>query len=163
MIKESARRGQLGGGKRFSLDYIFDEPGITAHLQNHKYWKNIDHAEYLFDFTSYYKDYFRMYKLASPIETVSNFWLSVKTGITRIHLSQFVFGTYQLNFDLVFDSLTYVLIIIILLIGTAVHFFSLHYMKNDPHIIRFLAYISLFLFFMMLLVASSNLVLFYFA
>jgi len=36
-------------------------------------------------------------------------------------------------------------------------------MKNDPHIIRFLAYISLFLFFMVLLVASENLIMFFLA
>jgi NADH:ubiquinone oxidoreductase subunit 5 (subunit L)/multisubunit Na+/H+ antiporter MnhA subunit len=39
-----------------------------------------------------------------------------------------------------------------------VHMYSLEYMGGDPHIIRFLAYLSLFTFFMLMLVTASNLV-----
>ena len=42
------------------------------------------------------------------------------------------------------------------IISTAVHFYSIDYMKNDPNLIRFISYLSLFTFFMFILVSSDN-------
>jgi len=41
-------------------------------------------------------------------------------------------------------------------VSLAVHVYSLEYMKNDMHLQRFLAYLSLFTFFMVVLVTSNN-------
>ena len=43
-------------------------------------------------------------------------------------------------------------------ISFMVHIYSISYMKNDPHFIRFMSYLSLFTFFMFFLVTSSNLI-----
>jgi len=38
-----------------------------------------------------------------------------------------------------------------------VHLYSINYMGNDPHLIRFMSYLSLFTFFMLILVTANNL------
>jgi len=65
-------------------------------------------------------------------------------------------GLFEANWSFVFDSLTVVMLIVVTSISTLVHFYSTEYMKEDPHVPRFMAYISLFTFFMLLLVTGDN-------
>lgn len=44
-------------------------------------------------------------------------------------------------------------------ISFLVHLYSTDYMAHDPHISRFMAYLSLFTFFMLILVTGDNFVL----
>lgn len=46
-------------------------------------------------------------------------------------------------------------------ISFIVHAYSTAYMRSDPHVIRFFAFLSLFTFFMILLVTSGNLIMLY--
>jgi NADH:ubiquinone oxidoreductase subunit 5 (subunit L)/multisubunit Na+/H+ antiporter MnhA subunit len=46
----------------------------------------------------------------------------------------------------------------VLTVSTLVHLYSTEYMSEDPHIGRFISYLSLFTFFMLLLVTADNLV-----
>jgi NADH-ubiquinone oxidoreductase chain 5 len=55
-----------------------------------------------------------------------------------------------------FDTLTSVMLIVISSISFLVHLFSISYMSEDPHVVRFLSYLSLFTFFMILLVTGDN-------
>jgi proton-translocating NADH-quinone oxidoreductase chain L len=55
-----------------------------------------------------------------------------------------------------FDSLTSIMLVIVTLISTLVHLYSISYMENDPHLTRFMSYLSLFTFFMLILVTSNN-------
>jgi NADH-quinone oxidoreductase subunit L len=48
--------------------------------------------------------------------------------------------------------------IVVLTISTLVHFYSTEYMKEDPHLSRFVSYLSLFTFFMLVLITSDNFV-----
>jgi NADH-quinone oxidoreductase subunit L len=41
-------------------------------------------------------------------------------------------------------------------VSGAVHFYSMGYMKSDPGVVRFMSYLSLFTFFMFILVSSDN-------
>nr|YP_009724570.1 NADH dehydrogenase subunit 5 [Diadumene lineata]QDX17609.1 NADH dehydrogenase subunit 5 [Diadumene lineata] len=59
-------------------------------------------------------------------------------------------------FGLQFDSLTAVMLIVVTSVSTLVHIFSTAYMDGDPHVPRFMSYLSLFTFFMILLVTSDN-------
>lgn len=55
-----------------------------------------------------------------------------------------------------FDTLTSVMLIVITSISTLVHLYSTSYMSEDPHIVRFMSYLSLFTFFMIILVTGDN-------
>ena len=63
----------------------------------------------------------------------------------------------KVNWCFLFDSLTSVMLVIITFISTLVHLYSLEYMEQDPHIFRFMSYLSLFTFFMIILVTANNL------
>jgi proton-translocating NADH-quinone oxidoreductase chain L len=62
----------------------------------------------------------------------------------------------EIQWTFAFDSLTSIMLIVILSISTCAHFYSIEYMLYDPHQIKFMSYLSLFTFFMLLLVTSSN-------
>jgi NADH:ubiquinone oxidoreductase subunit 5 (subunit L)/multisubunit Na+/H+ antiporter MnhA subunit len=48
------------------------------------------------------------------------------------------------------------MLVVITSISSLVHLYSIDYMKNDPHVPRFMAYLSLFTFFMLILVTANN-------
>lgn len=54
------------------------------------------------------------------------------------------------------DSLSAVMILVVTFIGTLIHVYSIGYMGRDPGYARFMAYLNLFLFFMLVLVLASN-------
>nr|YP_004581304.1 NADH dehydrogenase subunit 5 [Porites okinawensis]YP_009253451.1 NADH dehydrogenase subunit 5 [Porites lobata]AEG79905.1 NADH dehydrogenase subunit 5 [Porites okinawensis]ANC49236.1 NADH dehydrogenase subunit 5 [Porites lobata]BCS84094.1 NADH dehydrogenase subunit 5 [Porites australiensis] len=59
-------------------------------------------------------------------------------------------------FGLQFDSLVAIMLLVVTTISTLVHIFSTAYMAGDPHIPRFMSYLSLFTFLMVVLVSSDN-------
>jgi len=65
------------------------------------------------------------------------------------------------NFEFVIDSISIVMVATITTISFFVHLYATVYMKNDPHQVRFFALLSLFTFFMLLLVTAGNLVILY--
>lgn len=60
------------------------------------------------------------------------------------------------NWGFLFDPLSIVMCVVILSISSLVHLYSIDYMKGDPHNQRFFCYLSLFTFFMLILVTSDN-------
>nr|YP_011008101.1 NADH dehydrogenase subunit 5 [Dictyotopsis propagulifera]WBP69967.1 NADH dehydrogenase subunit 5 [Dictyotopsis propagulifera] len=64
----------------------------------------------------------------------------------------------QINWGFCFDSLTVTMLFVVTFISMLVHIYSLEYMKLDPHLSRFMSYLSLFTFFMLILVTSDNFV-----
>ena len=65
-------------------------------------------------------------------------------------------GTLQLQWSFLFDTLTCTMLFVITSISSLVHVYSVSYMEHDPHIVRFMSYLSLFTFFMIVLVTSGN-------
>lgn len=65
-------------------------------------------------------------------------------------------GSFKLYWDFIFDSLTATMLVVVLTISTVVHIYSISYMSHDPHINRFMSYLSLFTFFMIVLVTANN-------
>jgi NADH-ubiquinone oxidoreductase chain 5 len=57
------------------------------------------------------------------------------------------------------DSLTLAMLIVVCGVSFFVHLYSIDYMSNDPHISRFMSYLSLFTFFMIILVIGDNFIL----
>jgi NADH-ubiquinone oxidoreductase chain 5 len=62
----------------------------------------------------------------------------------------------SISWSFLFDSLTVSMFIPVLYISTLIHLFSVNYMGEDPHNQRFFSYLSLFTFFMLLLVSGAN-------
>nr|ADO51441.1 NADH dehydrogenase subunit 5 [Pseudocorticium jarrei] len=59
-------------------------------------------------------------------------------------------------FGLQFDALTGIMLVVVTSVSALVHIYSTGYMSGDPHIPRFMSYLSLFTFFMIVLVTSDN-------
>lgn len=55
-----------------------------------------------------------------------------------------------------FDSLTAVMLVVITWVSSLVHLYGISYMSHDPHLPRFMSYLSIFTFFMIMLVTSDN-------
>lgn len=60
------------------------------------------------------------------------------------------------NWGFQFDSLTVIMLIVVTFISSLVHVYSTEYMSHDPHLPRFMSYLSLFTFFMLILVTADN-------
>src|SRR5574337_1050842 len=60
------------------------------------------------------------------------------------------------------DPLGMMMVLIITLVGTLIHVFSVGYMADEPSYWRFVAWLNLFVFSMLLLVMGDNLVLMFF-
>ncbi len=71
-------------------------------------------------------------------------WISV--GVLRIPFA------YQL------DQLSLTMMLLVTGVGSLIHLYSVGYMHDDPHFGRFMAYLNLFIFAMLLLVMGANFV-----
>tara|TARA_Y100001970_G_scaffold281983_1_gene393881 strand:- start:970 stop:2853 length:1884 start_codon:yes stop_codon:yes gene_type:complete len=67
-------------------------------------------------------------------------------------------GTLNINWSIKIDSLSAVMFVVVNLVSSLVHVYSIGYMSHDPHKSRFMAYLSLFTFAMLTLVSSDNFV-----
>lgn len=73
-------------------------------------------------------------------------------------LSWFDVGDLQANWSLRVDALTAVMLVVVTWVSAVVHLYSIGYMSHDEHRQRFMCYLSLFTFFMLMLVTSDNLI-----
>lgn len=67
-------------------------------------------------------------------------------------------GGFDFEWMLRADQLTAVMLIVVTTVSAVVHVYSIGYMHHDPHTPRFFAYLSLFTFFMLMLVTADNLI-----
>ena len=65
---------------------------------------------------------------------------------------------FNVDWGFLFDSLTAVMCCVVTFVSCLVHLYSTEYMSHDPHLPRFMSYLSLFTFFMLILVTSDNFV-----
>jgi len=65
-------------------------------------------------------------------------------------------GSLNVNWSIKIDALSAVMLVVVTLISSLVHIYSIGYMSQDPHKTRFMAYLSLFTFAMLTLVTSDN-------
>ena len=71
-------------------------------------------------------------------------------------------GDFHATWSLRIDSLTRVMMFVVTSVSAAIHWYSIGYMEHDPHKPRFMAYLSLFTFFMLSLVTANNFLQLYF-
>ena len=67
-------------------------------------------------------------------------------------------GTFELSWAVRLDTLSAVMLIVVNVCSTMIHIYSIGYMSHDKSIPRFFAYLSIFTFFMLMLVTSDNFV-----
>lgn len=67
-------------------------------------------------------------------------------------------GILSVPLSTYFDHITNCMLMLITMVSLLVHLFSTSYMDGDPHIVRFMGYLSLFTFFMLILVTANNIV-----
>ena len=65
-------------------------------------------------------------------------------------------GKFVANWSINIDPLSSIMLVVVTFISALVHIYSIGYMSNDPHKPRFMSYLSLFTFSMLVLVVSDN-------
>ncbi len=65
-------------------------------------------------------------------------------------------GSLEVNWSMKIDSLSAVMLVVVTLVSALVHIYSIGYMSHDPHKPRFMAFLSLFTFAMLMLVTADN-------
>ena len=65
-------------------------------------------------------------------------------------------GLLDVNWSIKIDQLSAVMLVVVTLVSAIVHIYSIGYMSHDPHQPRFMSYLSLFTFAMLVLVTSDN-------
>ncbi|MGC9150599.1 MAG: NADH-quinone oxidoreductase subunit L [Microbacter sp.] len=66
------------------------------------------------------------------------------------------FANISIPFSVSIDALTIVMLFVVNVVGWLIHVYSIGYMRHDDGIHRFFSYMNLFIFFMLILVMSSN-------
>jgi NADH-ubiquinone oxidoreductase chain 5 len=64
----------------------------------------------------------------------------------------------NVDWGFLFDSLTTIMCCVVSFVSFLVHLYSTEYMFFDPHLSRFMSYLSLFTFFMLILITADNFV-----
>nr|YP_009300653.1 NADH dehydrogenase subunit 5 [Turritopsis dohrnii]ALK27154.1 NADH dehydrogenase subunit 5 [Turritopsis dohrnii] len=67
-------------------------------------------------------------------------------------------GVFNSFIHIQYDQIVATMLMLIIFISLLVHLYSTFYMEGDPHLPRFMSYLSLFTLFMIILVTSSNLI-----
>ena len=88
-------------------------------------------------------------------------FFDVALGQSPVYIKLFSWinsGIFDISWGFMFDTLTVLMLVVVTTVSTIVHLYSMGYMEADPHIPRFFSYLSLFTFFMIILVTADNLV-----
>lgn len=75
---------------------------------------------------------------------------------TFIACSWITCDLFTADWGFLFDSLTVTMLLVVTFVSTLVHIYSCSYMNEDPQLAKFMCYISLFTFFMLMLVTANN-------
>ena len=80
-------------------------------------------------------------------------------SLNEIHMwTWFDLGMLYNPITFQFDQIVCSMLILVTSVSFFVHVFSTSYMDGDPHLPRFMSYLSLFTFFMIILITSNNLI-----
>lgn len=99
--------------------------------------------------------------VSAVLSWVAFFQVAMAPGDHATHvqvLSWIVSGDFNVNWAFQIDTLTAVMLVVVNTVSCLVHIYSVGYMSHDPHIQRFMSYLSLFTFAMLMLITSDNFV-----
>lgn len=95
--------------------------------------------------------------LASILATIAFYEVGLNSSPVTVYLFNWIDSEYMsISWEFLFDQLTVSMFIPVLYISSLIHIFSTDYMAEDPHNQRFFSYLSLFTFFMLVLVSGAN-------
>jgi len=95
--------------------------------------------------------------LSSILATIAFYEVGLCSSPVKIYLFNWIDSEYMtISWEFLFDQLTVSMFIPVLYISSLIHIFSTDYMAEDPHNQRFFSYLSLFTFFMLVLVSGAN-------
>jgi NADH-ubiquinone oxidoreductase chain 5 len=95
--------------------------------------------------------------LSSILASIAFYEVGICGSPVSIKLGSWVDSEFMsISWEFLFDQLTVSMFIPVLYISSLIHIFSTDYMSEDPHNQRFFSYLSLFTFFMLLLVSGAN-------
>ena len=94
----------------------------------------------------------------SAIFSIMIFWRGLQTGeYGNYKIFEWISsGNFVANWSINIDPLSSVMLIVVTFVSALVHIYSIGYMNHDPHKPRFMSYLSLFTFSMLVLVVSDN-------
>ena len=94
----------------------------------------------------------------SAILSLSIFYRVIFENYSNVlHIATWInSGSLNVNWAIKIDALSSIMLVVVGLVSSLVHIYSIGYMSNDPHKPRFMAYLSLFTFSMLTLVTSDN-------
>jgi len=95
--------------------------------------------------------------LSSILATIAFYEVGLNSSPVTVYLFNWIDSEYMsISWEFLFDQLTVSMFIPVLYISSLIHIFSTDYMAEDPHNQRFFSYLSLFTFFMLILVSGAN-------
>ena len=104
-------------------------------------------------------------------EIITSFFVTISAILSAFVLHDVIFNQYQDNiiiakwissgsldvdWSMKIDPLSSIMLVVVTSVSSLVHIYSIGYMSHDPHKPRFMAYLSLFTFAMLMLVTSDN-------
>ena len=104
-------------------------------------------------------------------EIITSFFVSISAVLSFVIFKETILNNYEnnlliakwissglleVNWSIKIDAVSSVMLVVVCLVSSLVHIYSIGYMSEDPHKTRFMAYLSLFTFAMLVLVTSDN-------
>ncbi len=96
--------------------------------------------------------------LSAVFPLCSIFFLGWDQQKTYIISNWIMSGSFSVDWSINYNLLTCSMVLMVNFVSSLIHIYSVGYMKHDSKRTIFLGYLSLFTFFMLILVSSSNLV-----
>lgn len=96
--------------------------------------------------------------IGSLLSIISYYEIAISESPLSIYILDWIDTEYlEIAWLLNIDSLSISIHIPVLIVSTCVHIYSIEYMSGDAHNPRFYSYLSLFTFFMLVLISGDNL------
>ncbi len=88
-----------------------------------------------------------------------NVYMENHETLHQVMFTWLSFGSFDVSVAYTLDALSLVMVLVVTGVGFLIHVYSIGYMKGDPGIQRYFAYLNLFTFMMLNLVMADNLLL----
>ncbi len=110
-------------------------------------------------FTRYFSEIFTsLFVSISAILSIVVFWNGIQKNIYGNYkiIEWISSGSFVADWSINIDPLSSIMLVVVTFVSALVHIYSIGYMSHDQHKPRFMSYLSLFTFSMLVLVVSDN-------